>query len=88
MAQLANNLPEMCETWVRSLDQEDPLEEEITLQYPCLENSMDWGAWWATVLVVTKSWTQQSDWAWTHTQRLKMVIDCLTSILSRAEYYQ
>ena len=27
------------------------------LQYSCLENSMDRGAWWATVLGVTKSWT-------------------------------
>ena len=28
-----------------------PLEEENDnpLQYPCLENSMDRGAWWATV---------------------------------------
>ena len=28
------------------------------LQYSCLENSMDRGAWWATVRGVTKSWTQ------------------------------
>ena len=28
------------------------------LQYSYLENSMDRGAWWATVLGVTKSWTQ------------------------------
>ena len=28
------------------------------LQYSCLENSMDRGAWWATVHGVTKSWTQ------------------------------
>ena len=27
------------------------------LQYPCLENSMDRGAWWATVYGVAKSWT-------------------------------
>ena len=27
------------------------------LQYFCLENSMDAGAWWATVHGVTKSWT-------------------------------
>ena len=27
------------------------------LQYSCLENSMDEGAWWATVHGVTKSWT-------------------------------
>ena len=31
------------------------------LQYPCLENPMDRGAWWATVQGVTKSWTQLSD---------------------------
>ena len=27
------------------------------LQYSCLENSMDRGAWWATVLGITKSRT-------------------------------
>ena len=27
------------------------------LQYSCLENSMDRGAWWATVHEVAKSWT-------------------------------
>ena len=27
------------------------------LEYSCLENSMDRGAWWATVHRVTKSWT-------------------------------
>ena len=32
------------------------------LQYSCLENSMDRGAWWATVHGVTKSRTQLSDW--------------------------
>ena len=31
------------------------------LQYPCLENSMDRGAWWATVHGVAKSWTQVSN---------------------------
>ena len=28
------------------------------LQYPCLENPMDRGAWRATVLGAAKSWTQ------------------------------
>ena len=32
-----------------------------TLQYSCMENSMDRGAWWARVQAVTKSWTQLSD---------------------------
>ena len=27
------------------------------LHYYCLENPMDRGAWWVTVLGVTKSWT-------------------------------
>ena len=27
------------------------------LQYSCLENPMDRGAWWAVVLGVTKSWS-------------------------------
>ena len=31
------------------------------LQYSCLENSMDKGAWWDTACGVTKSWTQLSD---------------------------
>ena len=35
------------------------------LQYSCLENPMDGGAWWATVHEVTKSWTQLSDFTTT-----------------------
>ena len=31
------------------------------LQYSCLENSMNRGAWWATVHGVTKSQTRLSD---------------------------
>ena len=30
------------------------------LQYSCLENCMDRGAWWAAIHRVTKSWTQLS----------------------------
>ena len=30
-------------------------------QYSCLENSMDRGAWWATVHGVAKSWTGLND---------------------------
>ena len=32
-----------------------------SLQYSCLENSMDGGAWLATVHGVAKSWTRLSD---------------------------
>ena len=33
------------------------------LQYSCLENPMDRGAWWTTVPGIEKSWTWLSDWA-------------------------
>ena len=33
------------------------------LQYSCLENPMDWGAWWATAHVVAESWTQLSEFS-------------------------
>ena len=31
------------------------------VQYSCLENSIDRGAWWATVHGIAKSWTQLSN---------------------------
>ena len=67
MAQWVKNLPsvqEIKKKQVQSLDQEDPLEEENgnPLQYSCLENPMDKGAWRATIQRVTKSWTQLSDY--------------------------
>ena len=46
----------MQETWVQSLGQEDHLEKAVgnPLQYSCLENPTDRGAWWATVHGVPK----------------------------------
>ena len=46
------NLSAIQETQVQLLGWEDPLEKGIgnPLQYPCLENSMNRGTWWATVL--------------------------------------
>ena len=60
MAQQVKNLPAMLEiqeTWVGSLGQEDPLEEKNgnPLQYSCLKNPMDRGAWPAIIQRVTKS---------------------------------
>ena len=51
VAQMVKNLPAMQETWDRSLGWEDPPGEGNghPLQYSCLENSMDRGAWQATV---------------------------------------
>ena len=52
VAQMVKNLSAMQESQVQSLGREDPLGKEWLpiLQYSCLENSMDRGAWWATVL--------------------------------------
>ena len=63
MAQSVKNPPEMHETQIQSLCWEDPLKKGTAThsQYPCLENPMDRGAWWATVHGVTKSQTQLSD---------------------------
>ena len=43
------------------------------LQYPCLENSMDRGAWQATVHGVTKNQTWLSDFHFMGTLRLSLV---------------
>ena len=40
------------------------------LQYPCLENFMDRGAWWATIHGITKRWTQLSARAHEYTRVL------------------
>ena len=59
---MVKNLPAMKDTQARSLGWEDLLEKGIaTLQYSCLENPMDRGAWEATVHGVTKSRTGLSD---------------------------
>ena len=62
VAQRLKRLPAMWETWVRSLCREDSPGEGNgnPLQYSCLENPMDGGAWWATVHGVTKSQTRLS----------------------------
>ena len=66
VAQMVKNLPAVQETWVWSLGQEYPLEEEMATQqyiskYSSSENFMDRGVWWATVHGVEKSWTRPSD---------------------------
>ena len=60
---VVKNLPAIQETQVRFLGREDPLEEGNgnALQYSCLGNPMNRGAWQATVHGVVKSWTQLND---------------------------
>ena len=42
MAQLVKNLPTMRETWVRSLDWEDPLEKEMATHSRILAWKIPW----------------------------------------------
>ena len=62
VAQMVKNLPARQETQVQSLGQEDPWRRNGNpLQYSCLGNPMDRGAWRATVPGVAKSQTRLSD---------------------------
>ena len=58
---MVKNLHAMQETQVQPLGQEDPPGEQNSnpLQYSCLENFIDRGAWWATVHGVEESDTTQ-----------------------------
>ena len=49
VAQMVKNLTAMQETWVRSLGWEDPWKRACNpLQYSCLKNPLDRGAWWVS----------------------------------------
>ena len=62
VAQTVKNLPAMQETQVQSLVRKIPWRGKgYSLLYSCLENSMDEGAWQATVHEAAESWTQLSD---------------------------
>ena len=52
-------MQETQETWVRSLGQEDSLEEGMATHSSTVawKNPMGRGAWWATVHGVAKTWT-------------------------------
>ena len=53
------------------------------LQYSCLENPMDRGAWWAAVHGVTKSQTQLSDFPFTfHFHALEKEMATHSSVLA------
>ena len=62
VVQMVESLPAMRETWVPSLDWEEPLEVGMATYSSILawRIPMDRGAWWATVHWVAKSQTQLS----------------------------
>ena len=53
VTQTVKNLHAMQETWVQSLERSPGEGNGNPLQYSCLENPMDRGAWRATVHEVT-----------------------------------
>ena len=75
----------MRESWVRSLGREDSLEKERAnpLQYSCLENPMDGGAWWAAVHGAARSRTQLRDFTFTfHFHALEKEMATHSSVLA------
>ena len=62
----------------------DPGEGNGTpLQYSCLENPMDSGAWWAAVDGVAKSWTRLSNFTFTfHFHALEKEMATHSSVLA------
>ena len=42
MTQMVKNVPAMQETWVQSLDQEEPLEKEMATHFSILAWRMPW----------------------------------------------
>ena len=84
VAQRLKRLPAMRVTWVRSLGREDSPGEGNgnPLQYSCLENPMDRGAWWATVHGIAKSRTRLSNFTFHfhfsfHIQLVFSMCDCV-----------
>ena len=80
---MVKDLLAMKKTWVQSLGWEDPPEKNsFPLHYSCLENSMDRGAWQATVRGVTKSQTQLSNFTF-HSYKFKVK----SAIMAFSKYF-
>ena len=81
VAQLVKSLPAMWETWVQSLDWENPLEKgkATSLQYSGLENSMD-----CIVHGVTRIRTRLSDF---HFHFCFARLDCSNKPISSTAYF-
>ena len=64
MAQIVKNLPAMQETQIRSLSQEDPLEQEMTIYSSILAWEIPWteGPGGLQSMGSKKSWAQLGDY--------------------------
>ena len=75
-----STLPYINKGYLRAGDGEG---NDIPLQYSCLENPMDGGAWWAAVHGVSKSRTRLSDFTFTfHFHALEKEMATHSSVLA------
>ena len=97
VVQIVKNPPAMPETWVRSQDWEDPLEEGMATHSNILawRIPMDRGAWCAAVHGVAKICTQLNDYALHSTaiegvglHSLRLIFELLLLLLSRFSHVQ
>ena len=56
------------------------------LQYACLENPMDWGAWWVIVQRIAKIWTQLSEYGCMAYLFTIIVYPCILSSVSQSQW--
>ena len=91
MGKESASVQETQERWVQSLGQEESLEEENgnPLQYSCLKNPMDSGAWQATARKSAKNQIRLSDYTCTSTNLTCVLFYVLIFPLSiiRLYYY-
>ena len=87
------NPPELQNTqktlWVRSLGQDDPLEEGMATQSSilALKNPMDRGVWQATAHRVTQSWTQLKGLSThIHIHNISILCICMSVCMCRCAY--
>ena len=83
MVQWLRICPAMQGTWFDPSQGTKGEGDGTPLQYSCLENPMDGGAWWAAVHGVAKSQTQLSDFTFTsHFHALEKEMATPSSVLT------
>ena len=77
------NFCSACKFYVRIISHSAGEGNGTPLQYSCLENPMDGGAWKAAVHEVAKSWARQSDFTFTfHFHALEKEMATHSSVLA------
>ena len=90
MAQMVKKLPAMWENWsIPGLGRSPGEGNNNPLQYSCLENPMDRGAWPATVHQVAKELNTTEQLTHTHTRKDTLKLKTIPyTLLSRSDHVQ